>query len=244
MSTIEVIPCISVYENKIARFHNNDQEKVLFYDQLPLDVALKFQDHGIKRVHILDLEGARRGRVVNTNILELISGYTDLTIDFGGGISYDDDIRAAFEHGAEMVNAASVAVNNQDLFSSWIISFGRKKIILSIDVTGETVHTRGWVKKSQVNLNEMLSYYQDHGIYYVKCSDINKDGKLSGPSFELYSKILKEFPDIYLIASGGVQSVDDIKKLQDIGVHGVIFAKAFYEGKIKLKELESFLAKG
>lgn len=238
---IQIIPAISVFGNKIARFHNNDPQKVLFYEESPLDAALKFEEHGIRHVHVLDLEGSRKGRVVNTHVLEMIAAYTELEIDFGGGIHFDDDVRIAFEHGAHKINAASVAVSNRDLFSSWIISFGRKRIILSVDVTNEIVHTRGWISKTNIHLMELLEYYHNHGIYYVKCSDITRDGTLSGPSFDLYKKILNRFPDIHLIASGGVQSVHDIEVLQDLGVHGVIFAKAYYEGKIKLQDLEKFL---
>lgn len=215
---IEIIPSISVIGNKIGRFHNNDLDKIVIYDEAPLEAALRFQDHGIKRVHVLDLEGARRGRIINTHVLESIAGYTDLKIDFGGGITFDDDVRVAFEYGASMINAASIAVSNRELFSSWLISFGRKKIILSIDVTDEIVHTRGWAKRTNIHMMEMLEYYHDRGIYYVKCSDINRDGALTGPSFDLYKKILNKFPDIHLMASGGIQSVDDISRLQDLGV--------------------------
>lgn len=238
---IEIIPSISVIGNKIARFHNNDRSKIEIYDQAPLEAALRFQDHGIKRLHLLDLEGARKGQIVNTHVLESLAAYTDLIIDFGGGICYDEDVRIAFEYGADKINAASVAVSDRDLFSSWIVSFGRNKIILSVDVTNEIVHTRGWATRTDIQLMEILEYYNCNGIHYVKCSDINKDGKLSGPSFDLYKKILKQFPDFYLIASGGVQSIRDIEMLEDLGVHGVIFSKAYYEGKIKLKELEKFL---
>lgn len=238
---IEIIPAISVVGNKVARYNHCDLENVTLYDQTPLEAAMHFQENGIKKLHLLDLEGARKGRVVNTHVLEQISGYTDLEIDFGGGITYDDDIRVAFEYGATMINAASVAVLNRELFSSWIISFGRKKIVLSVDVINEKVYTRGWVHRSESDLFELLEYYHNLGILYVKCSDITKDGSLTGPAFDLYKKILNRFPDINLIASGGIREVRDVEILQDLGVHGVIFAKAYYEGRIKLEELQKFL---
>jgi phosphoribosylformimino-5-aminoimidazole carboxamide ribotide isomerase len=238
---IQIIPCISVYGSKIARFHNNDPEKIVIYDDSPLEMAMRLEDHGIKRVHLLDLEGARAGRVLNTHVLESIAGYTDLEIDYGGGIHDDDDIRVAFEYGADMINAASVAVNNPELFASWIISFGRRKIILSVDVTNEVVHTRGWVKRSETKLMDLLDFYDSHGVMYVKCSDISHDGGMYGPDFTLYKKILNRYPHLRLIASGGIGSVTDIERLADLGVHGVIFARAFYENKIDLKDLIKFL---
>jgi phosphoribosylformimino-5-aminoimidazole carboxamide ribotide isomerase len=238
---IQIIPAISFIGNKVARMNNCNLEDITTYDETPLDMALKLEDHGIKRIHLIDLEGARKGRVASVDVLEMISGYTSLAIDFGGGITDDDDIRLAFENGANMIHAATVAANNRESFSSWIISYGRNKIMLSVDALNGKIATKGWVKNTEIDLMEIIDYYHNQSVMYVKCTDIGKDDQLSGPSFDLYKKILQKFPDIKLLASGGIRSVADIEQLQDIGVYGAIFAKAFYEEKIKLKELEKFL---
>ena len=238
---IQIIPAISVVGNKVARVNHCDLQDITLYPDNPLDMALKFEEHGIKRIHLIDLDGARKGRVINTDMLEMIKGYTDLQIDFGGGITYDDDIRIAFEHGAHTVHSATTAARNQELFSSWIISYGRNKIILSVDSIDGKVATRGWSTNTSIDMMELIEYYHTQGIMYLKCTDISRDGGMQGPPIELYNRILNKFPDIKLMASGGIRSVDDIEKLQDIGVYGVIFAKAYYEGKIELKDLQKFL---
>jgi phosphoribosylformimino-5-aminoimidazole carboxamide ribotide isomerase len=238
---IQIIPAISVVGQQVARVNHCDLNNLTIYNEKPLDMAMKFEDHGIKRVHLIDLKGAGSGRLVNTDVLEMISGYTNLTIDFGGGITDDDDVRLSFEHGASTIHVATLAARDRDMFSSWIISYGRNKIILSIDAIEGKISTRGWNTKTDIDMMEMLEYYHDHGIQYVKCTDIVRDGQLAGPSFDLYTKILNKFPDLKLFASGGIKSVEDIEKLQDLGVYGVIFAKAYYEGKIQLKDLQKFL---
>jgi phosphoribosylformimino-5-aminoimidazole carboxamide ribotide isomerase len=238
---IQVIPAISFAGNKVARLNSTGGEDYTIYDENPLTMAMRFQDHGIKRIHLIDLEGAKLGRVKNVHVLEMVSGYTDLTIEFGGGIMDDDDVRLAFENGAHMVHAATIAAQNKDLFSSWIISYGRNKIMLSLDSVDEKIRTKGWYSKTEIGLFDLIEYYHSQGILYVKCTDIARDGTLSGPPFELYKKILNKYPDINLIASGGIRNVADIEQLQDIGVYGVIFAKAYYEGKINLEDLKRFL---
>jgi phosphoribosylformimino-5-aminoimidazole carboxamide ribotide isomerase len=238
---IQIIPAISVVGLKVARVNHCDLNNLTYYEESPLDMAIKMEEHGIKRVHLIDLKGAQQGRLVSTEVLEMIKGYTELTIDFGGGITDDDDVRLSFEHGAFTIHAATIAVKDRDMFSSWIISYGRNKIILSADSINGKMSTRGWGKNTEVDLMELIEYYHHHGIMYVKCTDIVRDGQLTGPSFDLYKKILNKFPDLKLIASGGIQSVDDIERLQDLGIYGVIFAKAYYEGKIKLEDLQKFL---
>jgi phosphoribosylformimino-5-aminoimidazole carboxamide ribotide isomerase len=238
---IQIIPAISVVGLKVARVNHCDLDDLTYYEESPLDMAIRMEEHGIKRVHLIDLKGAQKGRLVSTEVLEMIKGYTELTVDFGGGMTDDDDVRLAFEHGASTIHAATIAVKDRDMFSSWIISYGRNKIILSADSIEGKISTRGWGKNTDVDLMELIEYYHHHGIMYVKCTDIVRDGQLAGPSFDLYKKILNKFPDLKLIASGGIQSVDDIDKLQDLGVYGVIFAKAFYEGKIQPADLRKFL---
>jgi phosphoribosylformimino-5-aminoimidazole carboxamide ribotide isomerase len=236
---IQIIPAISFVGNKVARINSSGSEEI--YGEDPLTMAMRFQDHGINRIHLIDLEGAKRGRVKNIHVLEMISGYTDMTIEFGGGITDDDDVRLAFENGADVVHAATIAATNKDLFSSWIISYGRNKIMLSVDSSNEKISTKGWYSKTEIGLFELINFYHSQGVQYVKCTDIDRDGTLTGPPFELYKRILEQHPDIKLIASGGIRGVEDIDKLQEIGVYGVIFAKAYYEGKIKLEELKRFL---
>ncbi|MFN3406065.1 MAG: HisA/HisF-related TIM barrel protein [Cytophagaceae bacterium] len=239
---IQIIPAISIYGLKVARLHHHDLNDVVMYEEMPLDLAIKFEQHGIKRVHIIDLEGAKKGRVVNVDVIEMIKGYTNLEVDFGGGISEDDDIRIAFEYGASSVHAATIAATNRELFSSWIISYGGNRIMLSADCINGKISTKGWTKNTDIDIKDHIRYYYEQGVQMVKVTDIGLDGKLEGPAFDLYKELIQEFPDIKLIASGGVRSVEDIDRLQDIGVYSVIFAKAMYEGKIKLEELGRFLA--
>ena len=238
---IEIIPAISIFGNKVARINNGDIHNITRYEETPLDMAQRFEDGGIKRIHLIDLEGAQKGRVVNVHVLETIAGYTNLQIDFGGGITDDDDVRLAFEHGATAIHAATLAARDKDMFSSWIISYGRKKIILSADAVNEKIVTRGWSTKSEIDLMELIEYYHDQGILYLKCTDIQVDGTMAGPTIALYNKIRNKFPALNLMASGGIHTLEDIEKLQDIGVYGVIFAKALYEDKIKIKDLERFM---
>lgn len=238
---IQIIPALSFYKNKVARINRGDLNNITLYDESPLDMAQRLEDSGITRLHLIDLEGAQKGRVKNIHVLSMLAGYTKLALDFGGGITDDDDIRLAFEHGASAVHAASIAANKRSIFSSWIISYGRNKIILSADSVDGKIITTGWSKNTDIDLMEMVEYYHDQGIKYLKCTDVQSDGSLNGPAVDLYNKIRNKFPDIELMASGGVQSIEDIEKLQDIGVYGVIVAKALYEDKISLKDLEKFL---
>lgn len=216
------------------------------YNENPLDLAKRFEDHGIEVVHLVDLDGAEKGAPVNWAVLETISGYTDLKIDFTGGISTDGDISKAYEFGADYITAASIAVTNPELFASWIISYGREKITLGADVVDRTTKEllfRGWQRKTQTKLFEQLEYFYSRGLKYVKSTDVSRDGVLEGPAFDYYEEIIKTFPEICVLASGGVRGVDDIKRLNDMGVFAVIFGKAYYEGILNLKDLEQFLVK-
>jgi phosphoribosylformimino-5-aminoimidazole carboxamide ribotide isomerase len=216
------------------------------YDENPLDLAKRFEDHGIEVVHLVDLDGAERGAPVNYHIIEQISAYTDLKIDFTGGISTDGDISKAYEAGADYITASSIAVTNPELFASWIISFGREKMTLGADVTDvKTMNLlfRGWQRKSELTLFEHLEYFHERGLKYVKSTDVSRDGVLEGPNFEFYRSIRDRFPELCVLASGGIRGVDDIKRLNEMGVFGVIFGKAYYEGILRLKDLEQFLVK-
>lgn len=238
---IKIIPSIAVIKGRTTRLTQGDYTKEVVYDVSPVDVAKNFEDNGIKQIHLVDLDGARRGEPVNYATLETIAGHTGLEIDFTGGISTDGDIAKAYEYGATYITAASVAVNRKELFASWIISYGREKITLGADSTNKRIAFRGWQKDTSIDLFDHIDYFYSRGLKYVKCTEISKEGSLTGPAFDLYQEILDRFPNICLLASGGVRNVEDIEKLSDMGVWGVHFGKAYYEGRVKLEELKKFL---
>jgi len=238
---IQIIPSIAIKDGKIIRVEGSDIGSAKVYDDSPIDVARKLEDNGIKVVHIVDLDGAHRSQPVNYHILEAIHGYTNLELDFTGGINTDGDISKAYEYGADYITAASVAVENKELFASWIVSYGREKITLGADALNGKIAYKGWMQNTDIDIIEHIRYFYDRGLKYVKTTDISKEGSLSGPAFDLYEKILTEFPDICVLASGGVRDIDDIRKLNDMGIFAVIFGKAYYEGNIKLEDLNEFL---
>ncbi|MBV6643992.1 MAG: 1-(5-phosphoribosyl)-5-[(5-phosphoribosylamino)methylideneamino] imidazole-4-carboxamide isomerase [Cyclobacteriaceae bacterium] len=240
---MQLVPSITVIKGRTIRLTqgNYDQEKV--YDDSPLDVAIKFEDHGIKRVHLVDLEGAKKGAPVNYPTLEMIAGHTDLKVNFSGGLHTDGDLNKAFEFGAESVTAATIAVYNKELFSSWLMSYGREKLALGADSLSRMIRVGGWQKDTKIDLFDHIEQFYSKGLKYLKTTDISKDGALEGPSFDLYEELARKFPDLYIFASGGVRHMEDIRKLEDVGVYGVVFGKAFYEGHIILDEIDSFLSK-
>lgn len=243
---IQVIPSIAIRKGRVVKMRKGDPASEKAYDENPLDLAKRFEDHGIEVVHLVDLDGAEKGSPKNYHVLEAISGHTDLKIDFTGGISTDGDISKAYEFGADYITASSIAVTEPDLFSSWIVSYGREKITLGADVTdiqSKNIAFRGWLKKTEINLFDHLQQFYDRGLKYAKCTDVSRDGVLEGPAFSFYQEILDRFPELKVLASGGVRGVDDIKRLNDMGIFAVIFGKAYYEGILKLKDLEQFLVK-
>lgn len=235
-----LVPSITVINGKTIRLTKGDFSKEKLYEDTPLDVARKFEDHGIKRIHLVDLEGAKAGRLMNYPLIETITGYTSLNVNFSGGLHTDGDLNKAFESGADSVTTATIAVYNQDLFSSWLMSYGREKIALGADIYNGLIRVGGWQKDTKIDLFDHIGHFYDRGLKYVKTTDISRDGALEGPSFDLYKEIIKRFPDICVFASGGVRSIEDLEKLKDAGVYGVVFGKAYYEGKISLKEIEKF----
>lgn len=238
---IQIIPSITVMKGKTARLMQGDYNRETVYDQSPLEVAQQFEDAGVSKVHLVDLEGARRGASVNFQVLESIAGHTGLEVSFSGGLYNDGDILKAYEYGASNIIAATIAAYRPDYFSSWIMSYGREKITLGADSIKGKVAIRGWQKDTEIDLFEHIDYFYSRGLKYVKTTDIPKDGTMSGPSLELYKEIMDRFPDICLLASGGVRSVEDIDQLSELGVWGVVFGKAFYEGALSLKDLEKYL---
>lgn len=243
---IQVIPSIAIRKGKVVKMRKGDPTSEKSYDENPLDLAKRFEDHGIEVVHLVDLDGAEKGSPKNYHVLEAMAGHTDLKIDFTGGICTDGDIGKAYEYGADYITASSIAITNPELFASWIISYGREKMTLGADVTdiqSKIIAFRGWQNVSNIHLFDHLQYFYDRGLKYVKCTDISRDGVLEGPAFSFYEEILQKFPELQVLASGGVRGVDDIKKLNDMGIFAVIFGKAYYEGILNLKDLEQFLVK-
>ncbi|WP_455496909.1 1-(5-phosphoribosyl)-5-[(5-phosphoribosylamino)methylideneamino]imidazole-4-carboxamide isomerase [Coprobacter sp.] len=238
---IELIPAIDIIDGKCVRLSQGDYDRMTTYNQDPLEVAKEFQDHGIKRLHVVDLDGAKARHIVNYKTLERIASRTSLIIDFGGGIKSDEDLEIAFESGAQMVTGGSIAVKNPELFLSWLHKFGTDKIILGADAKNQKIAVSGWKESSDKELIPFVERYIKSGVRKVITTDISKDGMLEGPSIDLYKKMTSEISDIYLIASGGVSSVKDIEKLYEAGIPAVIFGKALYEGRITLKELLRFL---
>jgi len=241
---IEIIPAIDLIDGKCVRLSQGDYTQKTVYNENPLEVAKMFADAGIRRLHLVDLDGAKAHHIVNHKVLERITSSTDLVVDFGGGLKSDDDLRIAFESGASMVTGGSIAVKNPDVFSSWINQFGGEKIILGADVKDEKIAVGGWLETTELDLMPFIKKYMQQGISKVICTDISKDGMLQGPAIELYKKMLAERPDMYLIASGGVSSIRDIELLHEAAVPAVITGKAIYEGRIKLNELSKFIIQG
>ncbi|NPA36750.1 MAG: 1-(5-phosphoribosyl)-5-[(5-phosphoribosylamino)methylideneamino]imidazole-4-carboxamide isomerase [Chlorobi bacterium] len=237
---IEIIPAIDIIEGKCVRLTKGDYGTKKVYNEDPLEVARQFEDHGIKRLHVVDLDGAKAGHIINYRTLEKIAGKTNLVIDFGGGLKTSEDLRIAFESGAQMVTGGSIAVKNPEEFTSWITKYGAEKIILGADVKDRKIAVSGWQEDTTEELIPFVKKYREKGIEKVICTDISKDGMLEGPATELYREMMAEIPGLYLIASGGVSSIEDIEKLQEAGIPAVIFGKAIYEGRISLKELERF----
>ncbi|KAF2080863.1 1-(5-phosphoribosyl)-5-[(5-phosphoribosylamino)methylideneamino]imidazole-4-carboxamide isomerase [Flavobacterium sharifuzzamanii] len=238
---MRIIPAIDIIEGKCVRLSKGDYDTKIIYNENPLEVAKSFEAHGIEYLHLVDLDGAKSSKIVNYKILEQIATQTSLKIDFGGGLKSDDDLRIAFESGANQITGGSIVVKNRAIFEKWISEYGSDKIILGADAKDEKIAVSGWLEESNEDLVPFIQDYQSKGIQYVICTDIAKDGMLQGPSFDLYSKILAEAKGIKLIASGGISTFDELPKLAELGCEGTIIGKAIYEGRISLKELESYI---
>lgn len=240
---IELIPAIDVIDGKCVRLSQGDYESKKIYNENPVEVAKELEAHGIRRLHLVDLDGAASHHIVNYRTLRQVAGQTGLVIDFGGGVKSDEDLEIAFDNGAQMVTGGSVAVSNRPLFESWMKRYGPEKIILGADVKERSIAVNGWKETTRVDLMEFLATYRAVDVQQVICTDISCDGMLQGPSLALYQEILARFEGLRLIASGGVSSMKDVLDLQEAGVPGVIFGKALYEGRITLKEIEQFICR-
>ena len=238
---IELIPAIDIIDGKCVRLSQGDYDSKKVYNENPVEVAKEMEAHGIRRLHVVDLDGAASHHVVNYNVLNRITSQTSLIVDFGGGVKSDEDLKIAFENGAQMVTGGSIAVKNPELFCHWLEVYGSEKIILGADVKDRKIAVNGWKDESACELFPFLKEYVEKRIQKVICTDISCDGMLQGPSIELYKAMLEEHPDLYLIASGGVSSMEDIRALETAGVPAVIFGKALYEGRITLKEIERMM---
>ena len=233
---IELIPAIDIINGQCVRLTKGDYDQKTVYGK-PLDMALEFERIGYKRLHVVDLDGAKSKHIVNDAVLREITSSTNLVVDFGGGIKTDEDIEKAFAAGASMVTIGSIAVTNPDLFMGWLEQYGTDRMILGADVRNGKVSINGWKEDSTEDLLPFLKKYVDAGVRNVLCTEISKDGTLAGPAIELYQEIMDAYPQLHLIASGGVSSLSDIKALNAAGIPAVVFGKAIYEGKINLKEL-------
>lgn len=234
---IEVIPAIDIIDGKCVRLTKGDYARKTIYGEHPADIACRYEQLGFRRLHVVDLDGAKSKHIVNIQVLNEITRRTNLIVDFGGGIKTDDDIRKAFDNGAAMVTAGSIAVTEAERFMSWLHLYGADKIILGADVRGGMVSINGWKEDSSMALLPFLTRYINKGVHHVLCTDISKDGTLSGPAVELYKEIMATFPDINLIASGGMSSEEDIEMLNQEGIPAVVLGKAIYEGRIDLEAI-------
>jgi len=235
---IELIPAIDIIDGKCVRLSQGDYNRIKEYSASPADVAREMQDHGITRLHVVDLDGAKSKHVVNWRTLEQIASATDLVIDFGGGVKTDDDLRIVFDCGAQMVTGGSIAVKEPATFERWLQKYGPERVILGADVKDGKIAVSGWLEASDNELMTFLAHYMELGVKKVICTEISKDGMLEGPAISLYKDILAQYPDMHLIASGGVGGMEDIEALAKANVPGVIFGKALYEGKISWKDIE------
>ena len=235
---IELIPAIDIINGQCVRLTKGDYDQKTVYGK-PLDMALEFERIGYQRLHVVDLDGAKSKHIVNDDVLKAITSETSLTVDFGGGIKTDEDLEKAFAAGASMVTVGSIAVTKPDLFMGWLEKYGAERMILGADVRHGKISINGWKEDSAEDLLPFLRKYIDAGVRNVLCTEISKDGTLSGPAIDLYKEMMDAYPELHLIASGGVSSIDDIKALDAAGIPAVVFGKAIYEGKVDLRELVS-----
>jgi len=238
---MEIIPAIDIIDGKCVRLTQGDYEQKTIYNENPLEVAKAFEGAGLKRLHLVDLDGAKEGTVKNWVVLQQIAASTTLSIDFGGGIKQDKDLKIVFESGAAYATIGSLAVKQRDVFVSWLNEYGADKFLLGADLKSEKIAVAGWLETTDIDIYDFLNDYVEHGIQQVFCTDVSKDGKLEGPSLNLYKKVIEQFPSLWFIASGGVSSMDDLYALKSIGCAGAIIGKAIYEGRIQLKDLKFLL---
>lgn len=234
---MQIIPAIDIIEGKCVRLTQGDYAQKTIYNENPLEVALQFQDAGLERLHLVDLDGAKAGSVKNWKVLEQLTSKTKMVIDFGGGIKKEEDLQIVFDSGAAYATIGSLAVKEASKFVSWLQVYGASKFLLGADVKDEKIAVGGWLETTDINILDFIKQYTAHGISQLFCTDVSKDGKLEGPSITLYEKIITQFPNLHFIASGGVSNLTDLEQLKEIGCKGAIVGKAIYENRISLEEL-------
>jgi len=237
---IQIIPAIDLIEGKCVRLTQGDYGQKKIYNENPLEVALQFEDAGLKRLHLVDLDGAKAKKVVNWKVLERIAAKTSLHVDFGGGVQSDDDLKIVFESGAKQVTGGSIAVKQPDLFEHWLKTYGGEKIILGADAKNEKIAVSGWEEGTAIWVYDFVEEYVEKGVKYTISTDVAKDGLLQGPSFDLYKNLQDKCPDLNIIASGGIAGIEDVEKLAEMNIYGVIIGKAIYENRISLADLQRF----
>ena len=236
-----IIPAIDIIDGKCVRLTQGDFNKKKEYSEHPLEVAKRFEDAGLKRLHLVDLDGAREKKVRNWKVLETIASKTSLVIDFGGGVADEKDVQVVFDSGAAFATVGSIAVKNESEFTKWLLTFGADKFLLGADVKDKMIVIHGWMEATERSVFEFIENYSFKGVQQIFCTDVSKDGKLEGPSVDLYRQIIEQFPDLYFIASGGVSSLEDLHALDDIGCKAAIVGKAIYEKRITLTDLKEFI---
>lgn len=234
---MEIIPAIDIIDGKCVRLTQGDYSQKKIYNEHPLEVAIAFEDAGLRRLHLVDLDGAKAGAVKNWKVLETLAGKTGMVIDFGGGIKTAGDVDIVFNSGAALATVGSIAVKDGPLFVSWLQQYGADRFLLGADVKDEKIAIGGWLETTDRWIYDFIQEYMEQGVRQLFCTDVSKDGLLQGPALELYQNIVDKFPDLHFIASGGVSEMDDVLRLEEIGCSGVIIGKAIYEGRITLKEL-------
>ena len=237
---MQIIPAIDIIDGKCVRLTQGDYDQKTIYHSNPLEVAKQFEDAGLQRLHLVDLDGAKAGAIKNWKVLEAITEATSLVVDFGGGIKTEADLKIVFHSGAAFATIGSLAVKNETLFVEWLQKYGAEKFLLGADVKGEKIAVGGWLETTDIDIYAFIEKYMGYGISQIFCTDVSKDGKLEGPSLELYQRIIHRFPELIFIASGGVATLEDLEELKLIGCCGVIVGKAIYENRITLTELINF----
>ena len=238
---MEIIPAIDIIDGKCVRLTQGDYDQKKIYNEHPLEVAKQFESAGLQRLHLVDLDGAKEKKVKNWKVLESIASKTKLVIDFGGGIASENDVKIVFDSGAALATVGSIAVKNEFEFVKWLMIFGADKFLLGADVKDKMIAIHGWLETTDKSIFDFIGNYINKGVQQIFCTDVSKDGKLEGPSTELYKEIITKFPGLYFIASGGVATIDDLAELRTIGCKAAIIGKAIYENRISLSELKIFI---
>ena len=235
---MKIIPAIDIIEGKCVRLTKGDFSQKKIYNENPVEVAKEFEDAGLERLHLVDLDGAREGKVRNWKVLESLAGKTSLQIDFGGGINSEKDLSIIFDSGALWATIGSLAVREQEKMKSWIIQYGADKFFLGADVREKKLAVKGWTEMTEMKIGEFIAFYLELGLDHIFCTDISRDGLLEGPATELYKELIQEYPPLRLVASGGVSGLSDLEQLIEAGCYGVIIGKAIYEGRINVQDLK------